>query len=701
MSMRQGFQVLVRAVALCSAFTAQAEAAEIAPRGFAAPVYDGVVPGPSGDPLTNYRFRGGQDWPAIRLSAPVPLDWSHAGALALPVENPADIPFELLLRIDDRADANGDDRSLTGTIDIPPHARGTVLLPLDAAPLGMVARPPSRTSSASGDLLVRQVRGALDLAHVVALHVSGVRMDTDQWLLLGPIGFRAWEPTPRGPIVDAFGQAIEGQWPEKISSGAELKVLLRQAEAQTRALARTLPATTDRYDDVDPGTRLAATSFFRIKQTNGRWTLVTPAGHRFFSLGVDSVAPSMPTRVEGRRGLFAWLPREGDPLFQYGVPAAGEGELAAFDFGEANLDRSLGPGWRQPWTAQAIRRLKAWGFNTLGNWSAADVTDAGSLPHVEFYDVEGDSAKVAMPGGRALSDPFDPRFAAVADEVAATMTAAHRADPWLLGYFSGNELPWGSEQRPEQGIMAQVFALGSDSPARRAMIEGLRRRYGTSAAFASAWGTGPVESWEAFSTTSPPWPARLTPEARRDIADFQKLFATLYFRTAAEAIRRHDPHHLYLGTRFADAPPEVVEACARFCDVMSFNVYGRVPGERAAAWSRFDRPVLIGEFHFGSTDRGSFWGGMVDVGHEAERGPAYAAYLAAAVEDPDIVGCHWYQYADEPLTGRPYDGENGHIGLVAVTGVPYAGFVADVAAANAKATARFVAQAKPDLRGSQ
>jgi agarase len=34
------------------------------------------------------------------------------------------------------------------------------------------------------------------------------------------------------------------------------------------------------------------------------------------------------------------------------------------------------------------------------------------------------------------------------------------------------------------------------------------------------------------------------------------------------------------------------------------------------------------------------------------------------------VGVHWFQYIDEPLTGR-FDGENYNIGFVDVTDTPY------------------------------
>ncbi len=701
-AMRQGYALWFGALVLIRALGAgEGLAAEIGPTDFAPAVFDAVAPGAEGQGLRDYRFIAHRDWPAIRLFAARPLDWSKFGTLALPVENPDDTPFRLLLRIDDRADANGDDRSLTGTIDIPPHAKGTVALSLDAGPIGMVARPPGEGAVLPGDLPVRQVRGAVDLTHVTALHISGVRLEGEQSMRLGNPTLRVAAPHGVGPVADTFGQAIEGQWPEKVASVADLRTKLHQAGEETTRLARDVPTLADRFGGVDPDTKLVATGFFRVEKTGDRWSLVTPAGHRFFSLGVDSVAPSNPTIVEGRRGLFADLPARRDPLARYTVSREGEGGPSAYDVGEADLDRGLGSGWRPLWRARTLRRLRAWSFNTLGNWSTAEVTAGGAMPFVEFDDVEGESAHVTMPGGRSLPDPFDPRFAGVADAVAARMTRPLRDDAMLLGYFSGNELPWGTDERPELGFAAQILALGADSPAKRAMIEGLRRRYGSATALAAAWGLPSMQAWDDLLIHPVPLPTILTDGARRDVGDFQRQFATLYFSTVAQALKRHDPHHLYLGTRFADAPQAVVEACARWCDVLSFNVYDHTPADRAAAWRSFDRPVLIGEFHFGSTDRGSFWPGMIDVGGEAARGPAYETYVFAALQDPNIIGCHWYQYADEPLTGRPYDGENGHIGLVAVTDVPYAGFVADVASANRRTMDRFAAQGRPDLRGTQ
>ena len=83
-----------------------------------------------------------------------------------------------------------------------------------------------------------------------------------------------------------------------------------------------------------------------------------------------------------------------------------------------------------------------------------------------------------------------------------------------------------------------------------------------------------------------------------------------------------------------------------------------------------------------SADRGLFWEGLVGVGRESERGPAYARYLRAVANNPDVVGAHWFQYLDEPLTGRTLDGENAHIGFVTVADVAYEGLVEAARTAN-------------------
>ena len=93
-----------------------------------------------------------------------------------------------------------------------------------------------------------------------------------------------------------------------------------------------------------------------------------------------------------------------------------------------------------------------------------------------------------------------------------------------------------------------------------------------------------------------------------------------------------------------------------------------------------------------------FWEGLVGVGSEKERGPAYARYLRAVADNPDFLGAHWFQYLDEPLTGRTLDGENAHVGFVTVADLPYEEFVAAARGANLSVLRELERGARRDAR---
>ena len=80
--------------------------------------------------------------------------------------------------------------------------------------------------------------------------------------------------------------------------------------------------------------------------------------------------------------------------------------------------------------------------------------------------------------------------------------------------------------------------------------------------------------------------------------------------------------------------------------------------------------MLIGEFHFGSIDRGLPATGIKGVKSQKARGLAYRHYVENGFARPEVLGIHYFQWNDQPVTGR-FDGENYNIGLVDVTGRPY------------------------------
>jgi len=288
-----------------------------------------------------------------------------------------------------------------------------------------------------------------------------------------------------------------------------------------------------------------------------------------------------------------------------------------------------------------------------------------------------------------MPDPFDPRFAAAATTAVANASKGVKDDPWLLGYFADNELAWAG-QGPQGRWALAVGSLvqGPESPAKQAFLAYLKKTHGDSATFAKAWGVD-VHSWDQVAARGfkAPDPSETHPAVAADYIAFLKLYADQYFRTVAQTLKKADPHHLFLGGRLAVRTPETEQASAAYADVTSVNTYTDVPehGFDVAAFRKMDKPVMITEFHFGSADRGPFGNGVAAVGSEEERGKAYARFVDAAVASGVVVGTHWFQYVDQPVTGRILDGENSHIGLVGITDIPFDGFTHAVTVANARA----------------
>lgn len=271
-----------------------------------------------------------------------------------------------------------------------------------------------------------------------------------------------------------------------------------------------------------------------------------------------------------------------------------------------------------------------------------------------------------------MHDPFDPEFRTAVRASMAVSTALTKKDPWCLGYFVDNELSWAG-QGPEEGrygLAVGALSNGPDSPAKMAFMAQLAQKYETISDLNHAWETSFADWTELKSPAKGPW--KFGEPQKKDMAAFVYLLSETYHKVISEELKKADPDHLYLGCRFAWFGRDAVEAAAKYTDVLSFNIYQ--PRVDRAKWdwlTKLDRPVVIGEFHFGATDRGMFHPGLVDAQTQAGRAKMYEEYVTSVAEIPCFVGCHWFQYTDEPLTGRTLDGENYQIGMVDVTDTPY------------------------------
>jgi len=387
----------------------------------------------------------------------------------------------------------------------------------------------------------------------------------------------------------------------------------------------------------------------------GRWWLVDPQGCRFWSTGVNGAGDQPPsTLIINRSKLFASIPTAA----QIQSPGASADPLRdPVSFYLANLQKRFGADWRAPAAQLTSRRMRAWGLNTAYGPALNESLTVAPQRQPYVYPLRGwqhiEGAIMGMP------DVYSAAFAARVDRDAAAQLAPRKDDPWMIGYFIGNEPPWPARE-------SQLVDLVLAGPASE-----LRKRFKTGLASGDS------------------------PAARKALVH---AAFTKYLEVVNAAVRRHDPNHLHLGIRFGGTPPDDVIALAKGFDVYSMNKYRWAPPrdfiDRCHAITKL--PILIGEFHFGVPERG-LAPGLVQTMNQAERGVAYSYYVENAAAHPAIVGTHWYQWIDQPATGRT-DGENYNIGWIDVTDRPYPELVAAAKATHARIEAIHAGRQEPTTR---
>jgi hypothetical protein len=388
-----------------------------------------------------------------------------------------------------------------------------------------------------------------------------------------------------------------------------------------------------------------ASGYFHLAEIHRVWWLIDPAGRPTLSIGVNNMS------------------YEGDRIHG-GGPAP---YLAA-------VERRYPA--RSAWDASAGRRLRRWGFNTLGAWS--DDSLDGTMPYTVVLDL---AAHAGARWSGTAADVFDPRFDAIARAIADREAARRASDPMLVGYFSDNELWWGGDWRNRRSMLAAYLSLPAGAPGRREAARFLRARYGTIRRLNQAWHTSAPDFDHAGAGRGAAYQA--------DADAFLGRVAARYFDVSARAIHAADPHHLYLGARFMGVPPRPVLRAAHRADAVSVNLYVRDPRPQiAAVYAASGRPVLVSEFSFRSLDSGlpNTVGAGPWVFTQRNRAEAYIDYVGRLEAMPEVIGYHWFRWADEPAQGRG-DGENSNYGLVDVHDRAYGEFLGGAAAANRAAAA--------------
>ncbi|MGA2059907.1 MAG: hypothetical protein ABSG67_05455 [Thermoguttaceae bacterium] len=374
------------------------------------------------------------------------------------------------------------------------------------------------------------------------------------------------------PVVDEFGQWAHVDYPRKIKNAEQLTKELTDE-------ANSLGSGADfGYCELGgyKNTQAKSTGFFHVEQIDGKWWFVDPHGHLYLSMGIN-------------------------------------GAGAGFELGGGRVRGEAA----KPAAPSRVKRLEAWGMTTGGQ----------GRPNTVMLRWNANRATMFL----GLPDVYADDFAAGIDQSANTQCTQRKDDPLVLGYFIGNEPPWGDRESE----VVDMILKGPDTATKAKLKDFL---------------------------------------AQGDTSKRRKQFVVEafehYLNLICTAVRKYDPNHLNLGIRFGGRPADDVMRLGRLFDVCSINVYEYEPTKQLdRAYRLSGRPILIGEFHIGVPENG-LGSGLVQAMNQAERGIGYRYYVEQAASMDCFLGAHWFQWQDEGVLGR-MDGENYNIGFVDSTNRSY------------------------------
>src|ERR1051326_8268736 len=618
-----------------------------------------------------------QPWPGVTLpAASGRWDLSAFAQIAVTVRNPGANRVTVSCRVDNPG-ADGTKNCVTGSITLSPGQADTLRVALKRAGDDQLG---GKLFGIRGYPVAPGGPGTVDAAHItqVLFFVNKPEADhvfeVDDIRATGsytPPTASVKDAEPFFPFIDTFGQYKHKDWPGKTQGPADL-LAKRENEAKELA-AKPGPEQWDKFGGWNGGPQLNGTGFFRVEKYRDKWWLVDPDGRLFWSHGIDCVRAMDTTPIDERAGWFEEFPGQ-QPEFQdfFSRAYALKGHYAGrspqcFSFSGANLARKYGADWKTVYPEVIHRRLRSWGLNTIANWSDEATR---LLRHTPYTDAVSSRGAKNIEGSEGhwgkFPDVFDPGFGEALRRSMAAKKDKSAGDPWCIGFFSDNEMSWGDELSLALGVLKST----PDQAAKKTFMAELQAKYRAIARLNSAWATK-HDSWDALLQ------AREAPDklkARDDLASFYTRTAETYFRTVRDAIKAVAPNQLYLGCRFAWVNERAAVAAGKYCDVVSYNLYRRAVAD--FKYPGGDKPLIIGEFHFGALDRGLFHTGLVPVENQAARAQAYKDYVLGAARHRQFVGTHWFQYMDEPTIGRVYDEENYQIGFVDVADTPYAETIA-------------------------
>ncbi len=373
----------------------------------------------------------------------------------------------------------------------------------------------------------------------------------------------------------------------------------------------------DEYGGLICNIKFEKSNFYRIEKLNGRFWCVTPEGNPFFRKAI----------VEVRAGS-----------------SQRQRETVSKRFVSLNQ-----------WAEYESEHLRSLGFNSIGGWSdtqsMAKTTRPLALSQIVYFISEytrrirtntTDGGSTTSLGGAI--PVFDPEFESFCDERAREVVSPYIENRHFFGWMSDNEL------HADFHLLDHYLALDHKNPL-------LSYSYATAWSFLSA----SVGKENVFLTD-------ITDEMR---LQFRAMIYNRYFKLVSRAIKKYDPNHLFMGSRFLPGcyrDEYVNRVAGEYCDIISLNYYGAwTPESQLMAdivrWS--GRPFVVTEWYAKgmdvcnaktrlTNDTGAGW----TVNTQTERGYFYHNYALKLLQCKGCVGFDWFKMWDNDPDNKKADWTN-------------------------------------------
>lgn len=403
---------------------------------------------------------------------------------------------------------------------------------------------------------------------------------------------------------------IESEWKHSSPSAAwSAKKYARSINTLTGFTA-SAKSQFDQYGGVtNSGIKGSATGYFHTEAINGRTYIIDPLGNPFFAIGINTVQLGS---TENQK--------------------------------KASVDKY---GSEAKFYSDVTDEMRSIGINTYWGGDEAVFKEEKLATAVSLGCVGGYMTYLGLSvstGGSAefmynnTMNVFDPDFVSYLDSKVAPVVAAYGDSPYILGFYSDNEIPSQSD------MLYCYLTVDAAEPV-------------NAFSYATAW------TWFMRATgKNNPSTADITPALSEE---FKAFVYNQYFKVITEAIdRAGGGAYMYLGNRIHGenyTSEGYLRAAAQYVDILTVNLYGGLepPIETIKLMYKYTgKPFIVTEFFAKADDaldmNGYSMGNQTNAGWivhtQEDRAIHYENYALLLLESQTCVGWTWYRFRDNDQT---------------------------------------------------